>query len=332
MRETNIQAIDLNLLTTLEALLREGSVSAAARAVGLSQPAMSRALGRLRDLLGDPLLVRAGHRMIPTPRARALEAPLARTMEAIRRTFEPPGEFRPHEASRSFVVTSIDTTQAVVLPMLLARLATQAPGVEVSTAPFRSTGETFGQLASGQRDLAIGSFDSVPDGIRKALLYEDRMVCLVRSDHPRIGSRLGMKRYLAESHLAAESGPSAERPFTIEQLLGRRGHERRVVCRVDHLGMAPFIVARTDLICSAPSRTIMPFARGLGVRALEPPFETPPFSLHLAWHARSEADPGNTWLRETILSLFADDRRSLPGGQVGPRPGRRRSRSQSGSA
>lgn len=306
MREVNLASIDLNLLVALEALLREGSVSGAARAVGLSQPAMSRALGRLRDVFEDPLLVRSGHAMIATPRARALVEPLSEALAAIRRTLAPPGDFDPATAKRDFVVGAIDTTQAVVLAPLLARIERDAPGVQVSTAPLRSADETFVQLASGERDVAIGRFERVPDGVRRERLYTDEVVCLVREDHPRVGERFTMDRYLAESHLAAESGTPVERPFTIEGLLAERGLERRVVGRVDNLGMAPFVVAGTDLVCTAPGRTIAPFARRLGLRMLEPPFAAPSFDLQLVWHARSDGDPGNAWLRETLLALFED--------------------------
>jgi DNA-binding transcriptional LysR family regulator len=307
MHTVHLAAIDLNLLVTLDAILRERSVTRAAAEVGLSQPAMSRALGRLRDLFDDPLLVRSGHRMVPTPRALELAAPLAACLDGIRRTLDPPGVFDPKLARRAFVVSALDTTQAVVLPALLERVArNRAEGIELSTAPLRSESETFAQLVSGRHDFAIGRFESLPPGIQRALLYRDRIVCVLRRDHPRIRARLTLKRYLAESHLAAESFTPIERPFTIESLLAQQGLERRVVGRVENLAMAPFVVARTDLLCSAPLRTILPFAEGLGLRVLELPFAAPAFDLHLAWHERNDRDGGHIWLRDLILDLFRD--------------------------
>ncbi len=308
MRKEHLGGIDLNLLVALDALLRECSVTRAAAQVGLSQPAMSRALARLRDLFDDPILVRSGHRMVPTPRALAAAVPLGNSLEAIRRTLEPPGEFDPLSAQRAFVICALDTTQVVLLPRLLDHIGMAAPGVEVSTRPLHSAGETFGQLASGHRDLAIGRFESPPDGIRLALLYRDRIVCLVRVGHPRVRGRLTLKRYLAEAHLAAESVTPVERPFTVDGLLAQQGHTRRVACTVENLAIAPLVVARTDLICSAPARTIAPFSEGLGVRMLTPPFPAPGFDLHLAWHERSQNDAGHTWLRESVLRLFARER------------------------
>lgn len=304
----HLSAIDLNLLVALEALLRKRSVTLAAAELGLSQPAVSRALGRLRDLFGDPLLVRSGHGMLPTPRALLLVDPLHAALDAVRRSLDPPADFEPASARRAFVLGAIDTTQAVVLPRLLELLREQAPGVDVSTAPLRSTDETFSQLRSGERDLAIGRFEAPPDAIRHELLYRDRIVCLARRDHPRVRGKLSLKRYLAEAHLAPESVSPLERPFTIESLLAKLGLERRVACIVENLAMAPFVVARTDLLCTAPGATIRPFAKGLGLRMLEPPFATPEFDLRLAWHERNENEAGHRWLRTALLDLFAASR------------------------
>ena len=308
MRRThsaNLAGIDLNLLVVLEALLRVRSVTLAAEELGLSQPAASRALGRLRDLLDDPILIRSGHAMVPTPRALALAEPLRSSLEGIRRTLEPPEDFDPSAARRAFVLCAIDTTQAVVLPRLLEAIAERAPGVEVSTAPLRATDALFDKLAAGQVDLGIARFETLPPGFRSAFLYEDDIVCLVRKDHPRVRGTLTLTRYLAEAHLAVESSSSMERPFTIERLLAEQGHTRRVACTMDNLAMAPFVVARSDLICSAPGETIRPFAEGLALRMLPPPFEAPAFELHLVWHERNERDAGHAWLRNTLRSLFS---------------------------
>ncbi len=306
MLEVNISAVDLNLLVALDALLREKNVSRAARAVGLSQPAMSRALGRLRDLFDDPLLVRAGHGMVPTPRAVGLGEPLATALQAIRRTLEPDAPFDPATAQRAFRVGATDTTLAVVLPALLARLGSEAPGIVLGTAPLRSSTDCFERLVSAEWDLAIGRFHAAPDSVLRSPLFSDEIVCLARADHPRIRERLTLEAYLAEAHLSVESGAPGDQPFTIEAVLGGRGLARRVVSRLENLAMAPLVVARTDLLCTAPRRTIEPFAEGLGLRMLPPPFQTPAFEIELAWHASADADPANAWLRASIASLFQE--------------------------
>ena len=303
MREVNLAAIDLNLLIALDALLGEGSVSGAARAVGLSQPAMSRALGRLRDLFDDPLMVRSGHAMVPTPRALELAQPLGAAIEAIRETLRGPEAFDPATALRSFRIGAIDATQAVLLAPLLDRIGDEAPGVEVSTSPLRTAAETVAELVAGQLDLAVGRFDGAPEGVRREPLFEDRIVCIVRADHPRIRKRLTIERYLKESHLATDTVSPIERPFTIEALLARQGLERRVVCRVDGLGTAPLVAARTDLVCTAPRSLVEPFAAGLGLRMFDPPFEAPGYRLDVAWHVRHDEDAANRWLRETLISV-----------------------------
>ncbi len=304
MREVNILAIDLNLLVALDALLRERSVSRAAGAIGLSQPAMSRALGRLRDVLEDPLFVRQGHRMLPTPRALALVEPVAAAVAAVRLAFTPTEAFDPATAHRRFRVGATDTTLAVVLPLLLGRLDEVAPRVAVGTAPLRSTADGFDRLVAGEWDVAIGRFPTPLEGLHKRRLFDDRIVCLVRRDHPRIGATLTLEGYVAEAHISVETGAPDDQPFTVDDVLRSRGLDRRVVSRLENLAMAPFVVAQTDLVCTAPLRTIEPFARGLGLRMLEPPFETPAFELELVWHASVDADPANQWLRELIASLF----------------------------
>lgn len=304
MRETNIEAIDLNLLVTLDALLREQSVSRAAASVGLSQPAMSRALGRLRQVLEDPLFVRQGHRMLPTPRALGLVEPVAAAIAAVRVAFTPSEAFDPRTSRRRFRLGAVDTTLAVVLPLLLGRLDEVAPGVEVGTAPLRSTAEGFDRLVGGEWDLAIGRFSAPPEGLHTRPLFEDRIVCLVRRDHPRIRTSLTIDDYVAEAHLSVETGAPVDQPFTVDEVLRRQGFERRVVSRLENLAMAPFVVAQTDLVCTAPLRTIAPFAEGMGLRMLELPFATPAFELELAWHASVDFDPANEWLRASIAALF----------------------------
>jgi DNA-binding transcriptional LysR family regulator len=269
----NLSAVDLNLLIALDALLAERSVSRAAARVGLSQPAMSRALSRLRDLLDDPVLVRAGREMVPTSRALAARAPLHEALDAVRRTLEPASDFEPAESTRSFSLSCIDTTQVTVLPGLVEALSRSAPGVALETRPLPAAGDTYRGLAAGELDLAIGRFDAAPTGIHQEPLYTDRIVCLVRRGHPRVRSRVTLKQYLAEAHLAAEPVARPELPFTVEALLEKRGLQRRVVAKVSSFAIAPLIVSRTDLVCTALERMIAPFRQGLALRTLAPPIE-----------------------------------------------------------
>ena len=304
MRQTHLSGVDLNLLVALEALLAEQNVTRAASLVGLSQPAMSRALGRLRDLLDDPILVRAGQSMVPTARALATREPLRRALEAVRRTLEPAAHFDPRTTTRSFALSCLDTTQVVLLPQLIPLLGREAPGLDLVTRPMASPRETLQQLSLGDLDLTIGSFAAPLPGVRSERLYTDRLICLVRRGHPRIRRRLTLERYLSEAHVSGETVSRAELPFTIEAILEALGHERRVACTVANLAMAPFVVSTTDLVCTAVEQSIAPFVSGLGLRALAPPFAVPELEIRLFWHERSENDAGHRWLREALLTLF----------------------------
>jgi DNA-binding transcriptional LysR family regulator len=242
--------------------------------------------------------------MVPTSRALAARAPLHQALDAVRRTLEPSLEFEPAESTRSFSLSCIDVTQVIVLPPLLDALIRDTPGISVEARPLPTAGDTFRGLAAGELDLAIGRFDALPAGISQAPLYADRIVCLVRRDHPRIRGRITLKQYLAESHLAAEPMARADLPFTVETLLEKRGLSRRVAAKVANHAIAPFIVSQTDLVCTATERMISPFKAGLKLRALAPPLEFDELELQLIWHERVEQDPAHRWLRETMLGLF----------------------------
>ena len=310
MRIENLSAVDLNLLVALDALLAERSVSRAATRVGLSQPAMSRALSRMRDLLDDPVLVRSGREMVPTSRALEARVPLHQALDAVRRVVEPTPGFAPAESTRSFSLSCIDTTQVIVLPRLIEALARDAPGVSLETRPLASSGDVFRSLAAGELDLVIGRFEGVPTGIRQSPLYADEVVCLARTGHPRVGSRITLAQYVGEAHLAAEPVARADLPMTVEALLAKHGLTRRIALKVTNHAIAPLIVAQTDLLCTATERMIRPFTAALGLRVLELPIEFGALELQLIWHDRVHRDPAHRWLREEILGLFRDARAS----------------------
>lgn len=308
MRVENLSAIDLNLLVALDALLAERSVTRAAARVGLSQPAMSRALSRLRDLLDDPVLVRSGREMVPTSRALEASVPLHRALDAVRRVVEPSPGFAPAESTRSFSLSCIDTTQVIVLPHLIETLAGDAPRVSLETRSHASSADAFRSLGAGELDLAIGSFERVPTGIRQVPLYTDRVVCLARRGHPRVGSRITLEQYASEAHLAAEPVARADLPLTVEALLAKHGLTRRIAVKVTNHAIAPLIVSRTDLLCTATERMIRPFAAALSLRVLKLPIEFGELELQLIWHDRLHRDAAHRWLREEILGPFRDGR------------------------
>jgi DNA-binding transcriptional LysR family regulator len=304
----NLSAVDLNLLVALDALLAERNVSRAAQRVGLSQPAMSRALARLRDLLDDPILLRSGREMVPTARALGARAPLHQALDGVRRVLEPASEFEPAESTRGFSLSCIDTTQVIVLPRLVEALSRESPGIRVDVRPLPSSGDVFRSLGSGELDLAIGRFDSTPRNIQRTPLYRDRVVCLLRKGHPRIRNRISLSQYVAEAHLAAEPVVRADLPTTVDALLEQRGLSRRIALKVSNHAIAPLIVSQTDLVCTATERMIAPFATGLKLQSLKLPVEFGELELELCWHDRVHDDPAHRWLRGKILQLFGAKR------------------------
>ena len=301
MPRTNDLPADLNLLVVLDALLRERSVTAAGRAVGLTQPAMSNALRRLRNAFGDPLFVRAGGGMVPTPEAQRLGEPVRRALELLREGLAERPSFAPAEARRTFRLLLSDVGQIVALPRLVWHLAAEAPGCTLMTvAAPRDRHPAV--LESGEADLAIGA--SVPPraGLKRQHLFDDRYVLLARRDHPRIRGAPTLGALLQEAHLLVQAQGGLDSP--VAALLRRAGLDGRVALRAPQYTMACLIAARTDLITIVPEEVMQELPASLGLRAFPLPFPTPNLAIHQYWHPRYDRDAGNRWLRAQIAGLL----------------------------
>ncbi|RYE90606.1 MAG: LysR family transcriptional regulator [Myxococcales bacterium] len=298
IRAMNLASIDLNLLVALEALLAERSVSRAARRLGLSQPATSHALGRLRELLGDPLLVRAGDRMEATPRALALEGPLATALTAVRAVVAPDAPFDPARSDRAFSLETIDYAAAVLLPPLMERLGREAPRVSLEVRT--RTDDIDAQLARGALDLAIGLTSPDRPGLRQQPVLSDLFVCVLRRGHPALRRPLTLDRYCAQRHLLVT--PTGRPGSLVDDLLAQSGRRRHVALRVPHFLLAPPLVARSDLVWTAPGSMAQAHAALLPLTLRPPPFDLGGFTLTLRWHERAEHDPGHRWLRELVAA------------------------------
>lgn len=293
----SLAATDLNLLVALHALLDAGGVTAAARRVGVTQPAMSRSLARLRELFGDPLLVRSGRGMVRTPLAIELGPPLAQLLERVATLLEPDGPFDPR-APRRFRVAMVDYAGAVVLPNLARSLAADAPGVALDVRPLAEWDAVASALARGTLDAAIGFEHDVPASLERRELLRDRFVCVVRRGHPRVGKRLTLRRYVELPHVLVSSrGPVTG---VADVALARRGLARTIAVTVPHFMVAPQVVRRGNAIATLAERiaTLAP----AGLRLFEPPLEIPGFTLMLAWHGAQGASVARTWLRERIAA------------------------------
>ncbi|WP_428266147.1 LysR family transcriptional regulator [Haliangium sp.] len=293
----HIYGIDANLLVSLDALLREASVTRAAKRVGLTQSAMSHALGRLREHLGDPLLVRAGRRMVLTPRAEALAPRVARLVEDMSQVFAPDEGFDPAELQRAFSLRTTDHVLLVLMPELDALLNAEAPGVDILASSLTDAGPEG--LRRGQCDLTIGVFSDLPSDIHEKALFDDRFVCLVRRGHPVAEPGLTLARYSELPHVLV--APRGTPHGIVDTFLAERGVHRRVARMVPHFLVAPFLVAGSDAVVTMSERLAHKLAPALDLCVLEPPIPLPSYDLSMAWHERQDHDPAHRWLRELMV-------------------------------
>jgi len=297
----NLNDLDLNLLRVFDAVLREKSVTRAGQRVGLSQPAMSNALARLRGLFGDPLFVRTPGGMNPTPCALRLADPVRRALDLLELTLREQAGFDAASATRTFRFHMSDIGEVVFLPPLLERLKRDAPGVRLEVAQYPVTGIRE-SLETGKIDIALGFMPELGGGIAQQRLFRDRYVCLAREDHPVIRRNLSAAQFRAARHvLIASSGTGHE---VVERMLEEQGLGGNIALRVPHFMVVPMILARTDLVCTVPWQLAQAFKATGRFRMLEVPLALPTFDVRMLWHERFEQDPGNRWLRERLLELF----------------------------
>ncbi|WP_051797812.1 LysR family transcriptional regulator [Streptomyces sp. NRRL S-337] len=294
--------IDLNLLTALDALLEEESVTAAADRLGLSGPAMSRALGRIRRTVGDPVLVRAGRHMVPTPRALEIRAEVRRLVDAAHGVLAPAAPADPAQFARAFTISANDLFVTAVGPRLVARVAEEAPQVVL-----RFLGESHVDLPllrDGAADLELGVIDSTEPEIRSEELFTDRGVAVVRDGHPLTEGRLTPRRYAAAPHLNFTRRGRLTGP--IDTALAALGLRRKVIATVPTFAASLMMVRDTDAVGFANEVIAASTVRALGLRTLPIPLELPSMSMAMAWHPRQEADAGHVWLRGVVRRVVGE--------------------------
>jgi DNA-binding transcriptional LysR family regulator len=294
-------ALDLNLLRVFDALMQDRKVVAASHRLGLSAPAVSNALARLRRATGDTLFVRTAQGMQPTPHALAMAQTLGPALAAIEHSLARPAEFEPATSARTFRVAMTDIGEIVFLPTLMQALQHRAPRVALAT--LRNTvADTAAEMARGGIDLAVGWLPDLDAGFHQRRLFEQRYVCLMAASHPLARGRLTLERFRQARHaVVAAEGTGHER---IDRLMRQQGLRRVAPLQLPHFVSVPWIAAETDLVVTAPQKLADRVARPLGlvVRAL--PLELPPFEVNLFWHQRVQADPGHRWLRGLWVELF----------------------------
>ncbi|BFV60968.1 LysR family transcriptional regulator [Kitasatospora sp. CMC57] len=301
--------LDLNLLIALDLLLEEGSVSGAARRMHLSEPAMSRTLGRIRRALGDPVLVRAGRAMVPTPHALSLRDEVRAVVERAQALFTPTGEVDLGALSRTFTVLAHDAFAALYGAPLLARAAAEAPGVRLRIlADSHLDAPT---LREGGADLEVGVIGATSPEVHVEHLFEDRILGVARPGHPLLtDGPVTPERFAAAPQLSVSRRGRLHGP--IDTALAELGLSRRVSGSAPAFPAAMFMLRDSDLVGLAHGR-----ARGLtdalGLTLFEIPLELPPLLFGLAWHPRHDADPAHAWLRGRIRELM-----TAPAGETRP--------------
>lgn len=300
----NIKKFDYNLLVIFEAVLKERSVSAAADAVGLTQPAVSAALARLRATIGDPLFVRTNRGMEPTLRAQALSGTIVKSLEDIRQSILQPARFDPTTSTKTFTLLLQDVGETVFLPPLLTYTERNAPRIKFSAPQFDSN-EHGEALVSGTADLAIGYYPHLKTPFHHTSLFETTFSCLVRVDHPTIKKRLSVRQFVTAKHVIVSRRGS----IVLDRLLDRKKIAINDAVRVQHFTAVPTIISQTDMIAIMPSKLASNYARTGAFQVLSLPFEAPTIEICQYWHRRNEHDPGTQWLRNTLEQLFTIKKR-----------------------
>ncbi|MBV6322181.1 LysR family transcriptional regulator [Duganella violaceipulchra] len=293
----HISKVDLNLFIVFEAIYAEGSITRASLKMNLTQPAISHALNRLRQLFDDPLFERQGHVMVPTPLARSIIDPVRQSLRGFEVTLNGAERFDAATSERTFSLALRDVLEASVLPPLMARVADDAPTAGLNTLQVGRR-ELESELAAGSLDAAIDILLPLSNDIRRTLLATDQTVVLVRRDHPLVSGALDLDGYLKLEHIQTSSrrrGPGLE-----DFELSRMGLQRRVRLRCQHYFAACRVVSQTDLALTMPERLARVVNQQFGNQILPFPLTMPSLDIYLYWHTNIDTDPASIWLRGQI--------------------------------
>ncbi len=312
--------IELHLIRILHTVITERSVSRAAVRLASSQPAVSAQLRRLRELTGDPLLVRTGQKMTPTERALQLAGPAAELLAQADRLFDPRHReqaFDPATSTAMVRIVASDYLDPFFLPELVARLRDRAPGLQVHLQPLSGDYDYRRHLAAGDVDLVIGNWLRPPEELHLAKLLNDEVVCLVSDRHPAVrqdvrqdarqqaGRAWNADRYLACEHIA----PAALHPGAIgviDEVLAAQGIERRVMVRASHFSLIPLMVARSLLVLTTGRLFCSRYLEALPLRVLRCPVDMPPLTYYQLWHDLTHHSPMQRWFRDQVKAVAAD--------------------------
>ncbi|HEX7759627.1 MAG TPA: LysR family transcriptional regulator [Caulobacteraceae bacterium] len=298
----HISRVDLNLLVVLETIYAEEGITKAAERLHLTQPAVSHALSRLRDLFEDPLFERQGYKMVPTPLTRRLMGPLRESLQGIGSLLNDVQAFEPALAKRRYVVGLRDYMESTVMPPMMRALSAEGPQMGLSTVRIDRQ-KMEGELAAGALDLAVDMLLPVSEQVMHARVHADTMAVVARAGHPATrDGRLDLDGYLAHRHVLVTSRRSGLGFEDVE--LRRMGLQRRVALRCQFHFAACRAVSQTDLLLTMPASYATIANQPFGNQVLPFPAALPPYDAYMYWHASTDNDPANRWLRELMLRSF----------------------------
>ena len=292
--------IDLNLFVVFDAIYTEGNLTRAGEIIGITQPAVSNSLSRLRTLFNDPMFVRTADGMVPTPVSQNIVGGVRQALGLIRSSVQESESFDPLASDKRFRVSMTDLSQSILLPNMFDRISLEAPKVSVDCYHVRRRDMNI-ELASGNLDLAI-DIPLAPDPqIRQAPLISHPHVCVVRKDNIAVKDKLDLATYLSMGHVHISSRRGGL--GHVDLALGKMGKRRHIALRTQHYLATPNLVSTTDLALTVPRVFAQFLANQLPVRFLELPFEVPNLETYLYWHESTDRDQANKWMRDLVLSL-----------------------------
>ncbi len=294
-------------LRALDALLRHRHVSQAAGRMGMSQPAMSMTLKRMRQTFGDPLLIRQGNALAMTEAASALHPRIQRLIREMEALASDATGFNPARTRRSFTMILTDYIDAILVPTLYQRLAEVAPQIDlriIGPDPFRFA-HVFGE---GRVDLTISYFPGAPGELMSRRMFVDRMVCLVRRDHPVLGRPLTPESFCRLEHVAIEPAEATMYRAVLDNALSDLGLSRRIaISKPDFMGI-PFLLEHSDLVATMPERLARLFADKFALAIFAPPLALPALDVQMMWHKSTQESAAHIWLRDVVAQVC----RALP--------------------
>ena len=302
--------IDLNLLEYLDILLRERNVTKAASHLGLSQPAMSNGLGRLRVMFDDPLLVRTSDGMTPTERALELQPVIREVLAKVDKAVQPQAAFDAATAERFFRIMATDYAESTIFPPILQRLREAAPGITLDI--MTPSDVSFLDVEQGKVDMVINRFDSIPQSFHQKTIWEDDFACLFSADNP-IRNNFTLDSYLQAQHVwVSKTGmgvgvgmnpDDVQRLGWVDEALNRIGKQRRITVFTRHYQAAMLMAEQNDLIATIPAKAAKLQAQNPRVVVEKPPFEIPPIELKMAWSPLLQNNPAHQWMRRLIVEV-----------------------------